>query len=216
MPASRRQCVAPSGSRSIFTPSASSTSAAPLLEDMLRLPCLATGTPQPATTKDTAVEMLSVPWPSPPVPHRSIAPGGASIAFMLARMTRAAPTISATVGPRRDCADRNAARSSSLTVAGHDGRERARRCALVERFSARRRASSNERIPQRSCRNAREFFRERQEILQQRVAVLRRDAFGMELDAMDGMGFVHHALDDAVVAGGGDFERSPACFPARW
>ena len=52
------------------TPSASSTSAVPVREDMLRLPCLATGTPQAATTNAAAVETLSVPWPSPPVPHK--------------------------------------------------------------------------------------------------------------------------------------------------
>jgi len=46
-------------------------------EDMERLPCLATGTPAAATTNDTAVEILSVPSPSPPVPQRSIARGGA-------------------------------------------------------------------------------------------------------------------------------------------
>ena len=40
------------------------------------------------------------------------------------------------------------------------------------------------------------------------MAVFRRDAFGMELHAMDGMGFVHHALDDAILAGGCDFQRS--------
>ena len=42
----------------MLTPSAVSTSAAPELEDSARLPCLATGTPQPATTSAAAVEML--------------------------------------------------------------------------------------------------------------------------------------------------------------
>ena len=74
---SARQRSACAGARSTRTPSCSSTSAAPLFDDMLRLPCLATGTPQAATTKATAVETFSVPSPSPPVPQTSMAPGGA-------------------------------------------------------------------------------------------------------------------------------------------
>jgi hypothetical protein len=42
-------------------PRASSTSAAPVRDDIARLPCLATGTPQAAITNETAVEILSVP-----------------------------------------------------------------------------------------------------------------------------------------------------------
>ena len=62
---------------------------------------MATGTPQAATTKDTAVEMLSVPSPSPP--------GAAEIdgarrrghgAAYGARMDATAPTSSSTVGLR--------------------------------------------------------------------------------------------------------------------
>ena len=49
-------------------PRASTTSADPHFELMLRLPCLATRTPAPATTKAVAVEMLKVPLASPPVP----------------------------------------------------------------------------------------------------------------------------------------------------
>ena len=47
-----------SGARSIFTPSAISTSAAPDFEDRARLPCLATLSPAPAATKAAQVEML--------------------------------------------------------------------------------------------------------------------------------------------------------------
>ena len=57
-----------SGGRSIFTPSASSTSAAPDLEDAARLPCFATGTPAAAMTMDAVVEILKELAPSPPVP----------------------------------------------------------------------------------------------------------------------------------------------------
>ena len=76
-------------------------SAAPLLEDMERLPCLATGDAAAATTKETAVEMLSVPSPSPPVPQRSIAMGGAAMAFIWARIAVTAPTNSDVTGFRR-------------------------------------------------------------------------------------------------------------------
>ena len=44
--------------RSRLMPSAPSTSAAPDLEVKARLPCLATGTPAPATTRAEQVETL--------------------------------------------------------------------------------------------------------------------------------------------------------------
>ena len=44
--------------QSMLTPSAVSTSAAPDFDDSARLPCLATGTPAPATTMAVAVEIL--------------------------------------------------------------------------------------------------------------------------------------------------------------
>ena len=50
-----------------------------------------------ATTIATAVETLTLWAPSPPVPQTSMAPSGASIAVMRARMARTAPVISATV-----------------------------------------------------------------------------------------------------------------------
>ena len=60
---------------SILTPSAVSTSAPPEREDSARLPCLATGTPAPATMKAAQVEMLKEPEASPPVPTTSIGIG---------------------------------------------------------------------------------------------------------------------------------------------
>ena len=45
-------------------PSASSTSALPLRDVAERLPCFATGTPAPATTKAAAVETLNVARPA--------------------------------------------------------------------------------------------------------------------------------------------------------
>ncbi len=75
-----------SGARSILTPSAVSTSAAPVCEDSPRLPCLATGTPPPAITKAEAVDMLTLCELSPPVPTMSIAPSGASTVSIFSRM----------------------------------------------------------------------------------------------------------------------------------
>src|SRR5215471_5699041 len=95
-------------SASMLTPSAVNTSADPDCDDSARLPCLATGTPQPATTSALAVEMLKLPEESPPVPQVSIVPGGASIPTAFARMIRAAPAISSTVSPRTLSAIRNA------------------------------------------------------------------------------------------------------------
>src|SRR5829696_3517295 len=57
-PASLRQRLSSAGSRPILTPSAVSTSAAPEREEAARLPCFATGTPQPATIIAAKVEML--------------------------------------------------------------------------------------------------------------------------------------------------------------
>ncbi len=85
---------------SILTPSAPSTSAAPERDDSARLPCLATGTPAPATMKAAQVEMLNEPDASPPVPTTSIASGGASTLSILARIAVTAPVISSTVSPR--------------------------------------------------------------------------------------------------------------------
>ena len=55
MPARSSTAGSRSSGTSVFTPSAASTSAAPEREDSARLPCLATGTPQPATTSAAAV-----------------------------------------------------------------------------------------------------------------------------------------------------------------
>ena len=100
MPASFSACSTTSGPTMTLMPSSVSASAEPDFDDRLRLPCLATGTPQPATTKAAAVEMLSVPLPSPPVPTMSMAPSGARTRRQRARMTAAPAAYSATVSPR--------------------------------------------------------------------------------------------------------------------
>ena len=84
----------------MLTPRASSRSALPQRLETERLPCLATVTPLPATTKAVVVEMLKVPAPSPPVPQVSTtADPGAWIRVARRRMTRAAPASSSKVSP---------------------------------------------------------------------------------------------------------------------
>src|SRR3954454_4671004 len=94
------QRVISSGRNSILTPSAPSTSAAPDFDDNARLPCLATGTPAPATISAAQVETLYEPEASPPVPTTSMASGGAATLVILERIVLAAPVISSTVSPR--------------------------------------------------------------------------------------------------------------------
>ena len=72
MPISSMALATRSGGRSMRTPRCSSTSADPQRELIERLPCLATRTPAPATTKAAVVEMLKVQEASPPVPQVSI------------------------------------------------------------------------------------------------------------------------------------------------
>jgi len=64
--------LTPSGSRLTFTPNPSNKSALPHLLVTARLPCLATATPAPETTKAETVLILNVFILSPPVPHVSI------------------------------------------------------------------------------------------------------------------------------------------------
>jgi hypothetical protein len=66
MPTSASDRSTPSASRSMATPRASSRSAEPQWLEAARFPCLATGTPAPATTTAETVEMLKVPLRSPP------------------------------------------------------------------------------------------------------------------------------------------------------
>src|SRR6516225_1331994 len=110
MPASREQSPICSGESSMFTPKAESTSAAPDRDDKARLPCLATGTPAPATISAAHVEILNEPKASPPVPTTSIASGGACTRSIFARMTLTAPVISSTLSPRT----RNAINSAPI------------------------------------------------------------------------------------------------------
>ena len=100
MPASSRALSWRSGPASMATPSSDRTSAAPERDESARLPCLATFRPPPAATNPTAVEMLSVCWPSPPVPQTSIVGKGGSIWTAARRIARAHAVISPRVSPR--------------------------------------------------------------------------------------------------------------------
>src|SRR6516164_267367 len=100
IPASLTQRPTCSGLMSIFTPSEDDTSAAPERDESARLPCLATGTPAPATIKAAQVETFTEPEPSPPVPTISTASGGAVTRSIFERIAETAPVISSTVSPR--------------------------------------------------------------------------------------------------------------------
>src|SRR5260370_16751681 len=99
IPAVLIQLLIVSGGISILTPRAVRTSAAPDRDDRARLPCLATGTPAPATMKAAHVEMLNEPEASPPVPTTSIAPSGAATATSLPRLAVPAPAPPPTLPP---------------------------------------------------------------------------------------------------------------------
>ncbi len=116
MPSSARQRWRIGASASIAIPSSTRTSALPELPDAERLPCLATGTPQAATTIAVAVDTLTVAAPSPPVPQVSRSPaGGVSRpqGAIRARTASTAPASSSAVSPLSCKAVRNAAIAAS-------------------------------------------------------------------------------------------------------
>src|SRR4051812_47646485 len=61
-------------------------------------------------------------------------------------------------------------------------------------------------IERPSCRFFGEVACDGQEIVEQGMTVFAGDALGVKLHAMDGMAFVHHALDYAVFRCGGDVQ----------
>src|SRR5680860_1435277 len=212
-----------SGEHSRLTPRAASTSAEPDREETERLPCLATGTPAPATTKAVHVEMLCVPLASPPVPHVSMAPTGARTDNALARSTRAAPAISSTVSPRACMPIRSAPICTS--VAPPDiMTSKVRAASVCERVSpaatflmAARRSSGptspageelegTDGVSLSAAPRPPLDAGKVEEIGEQLMPVLRGDALGMKLDAVDGVTLVLHAHDDAVRRLRGDFQ----------
>ena len=70
-PVSAMLCAICSAFRLKLAPKLSNTSALPLLELTLRLPCLLTRAPAAAATNIAQVEILNVCEPSPPVPTMS-------------------------------------------------------------------------------------------------------------------------------------------------
>src|SRR6516225_8762149 len=180
VPASRMQSPICSGESSMFTPKAESTSAAPDRDDKARLPCLATGTPAPATISAAQVEILNEPEASPPVPTTSIASGGACTRSIFARMTLTAPVISSTLSPRT----RNAINSPPICegVASPDII-----CSKAAAASSRAGAAPSGRaIP---------GLRDVEKIFQKQMSVLGGDAFGVELHAVHRQPFMrkpHH------------------------
>src|SRR5215469_4428883 len=192
-----------SSGTSTLTPSAASTSAPPVRDDSARLPCFATGTSQPATTKVTAVEMLRVPAASPPVPQTSIASSGAATAVIRARMARTAPVISGTVSPRTRIAISKAPICAG--VASPDMMmSNAPSASVSLRVSpAARRARNGFRLLDTSrsggARRGVGAARDRQEICQQFMAMLAGDAFGMKLYAEYRQRAVPHAHDQPVL-----------------
>src|SRR4051795_10372983 len=112
-PTASMHAATAAGSRSMFAPSASSTSAEPDLPVALRLPCFATMQPAPAATNAAHVETLNVggPPPVPAVSSRSSPPTSTERARE--RIVRARPTSSSTVSPLVRSAIRNAAACAS-------------------------------------------------------------------------------------------------------
>src|SRR5919201_2549929 len=206
------QRVISSGRRSIFTPSAPSTSAAPEREDSARLPCLATGTPAPATMNAAQVETLTEPEPSPPVPTTSTASGGALTRSILLRIAATAPVISSTVSPRTrsainrppicdgvaspDIIRSNACAASSSVSAAPLATLAisALRSSIALVPSVRGRPPAGLCVPGGG---------ELEEILQDDVAVIGRDALGMELDTVHRQPRMRDPHDQFVVGLGG-------------
>src|SRR5262245_39882940 len=213
-----------SGPDSILTPSAASTSAEPDREEIERLPCLATGTPAPATTNAAQVDILWVPLASPPVPQVSMAPSGAHTATARALSARAAPAISSTVSPRWRSVIRSApicasvvppdmmspnasAASLSLSVAPSATRRRIGRRSASSAMRAAERLEDTGRRSWRFAACAPLDAGKVEEIGEEPMPMLRGDALGMKLHAMHGVAFGLQPHDNAVARLGRDLER---------
>src|SRR5579863_5105624 len=229
IPASVMQRAIASGARSILTPSAPRTSAAPERDDSARLPCLATGTPAPATMRAAQVEILNEPEASPPVPTTSMAFGGAATRNILERMTATAPAISSTVSPRtripissapicdgvaslENICSNALADSSRVSVAPVATLPMSPLNVSVTAVSSmRRHTPARRRHVGRPVRPAPLVGipggRDIEKILQHQVTVLGSDALGMELHAMQRQLFVRQSHDEAVVRFRGHAQR---------
>src|SRR5262245_61061698 len=208
----------------MLMPSAASTSAEPDREEIERLPCLATGTPAPATTNAAQVEILCVPLASPPVPQVSIAPSGARTATARALSARAAPAISSTVSPRTRSPIRSApicasvapsdmmspnasAASLSLSVAPSATRARMGRRYASSAMGAAERLEDTGRRSWRFAACAPLDAGKVEEIGEEPMPVLGGDALGMKLNAVHGIALVLQPHNDAVASLRRNFQR---------
>jgi hypothetical protein len=176
--------------RSILTPSAVRRRPRPISTTSARLPCLATGTPAPATMKAAQVEML--------YESERIAAGADDIdgvgraprpCTILARMALTAPVISSTVSPRTRKRHEEAADLAwrclpdIMMVEGMRrflaGQRRAR-CGLGDLALNSSALMSSMQATLRAVPGGGEV----EEILQDEMAVFGGDAFGMELHAV--------------------------------
>src|SRR4051794_29235661 len=183
-PACSMQRATASGSRSIRTPSASSTSAEPDRPVAERLPCLATAHPAPAAISAAVVETLNVGRP-PPVPavsirsSRLVRTGLASRRIVVAR-----PTSSSTVSPLVRSAISTAAVCTSEALPCMISASTSAVCSVLR---SRREASASIASVRMSAK----------EVLQQPLAVRREHRLGVELHAQRGKVAVadrhHHA-----------------------
>src|SRR3954467_8490976 len=182
-----------SGSRSMFAPSAPSTSAEPDLPVALRLPCLATTQPAPAATNAAQVETLNVGRPPPvrAVSRRSSRPTSTERASE--RIVRARPTSSSTVSPFVRRAIRNAAACASEAAPSITSRSTAAASS----------ADRSEPDATRSIASVRTGLGK--EVAEQRLAVRGQHRLGMELHALArelAVADAHHG----VIRAGGYFE----------
>src|SRR5215203_412829 len=205
MPTASRVRPAVSGSISIWTPRAASTSALPERLETERLPCLATGTPAAAATRAAAVEMLNVPRPSPPVPQVSTrSPVLWGMGRDRRRMALAAPEISATDSPFMRRATSRADLRTSVTMPSMSWPKsssvssRVRLSPAVTRTSAERASSSG--IVSSSVPLAR--FAEVQEVGEEMRTGAGEHRLGVELHAPVGQRAVAQAHQRAVVRPG--------------
>src|ERR1700722_1817638 len=224
-PALRMHAPIISGEMSILTPSAVSTSALPEREESARLPCFATGTPAPATMKAAQVEMLKEPEASPPVPTTSTASAGAATVSIFARIAVTAPVISSTDSPRtRSAISRppicegvtspDIMLSKASNAASGLNAAPAATCpisALMSAMLPSMRLAGFRRAKIRSIRRAASSRRvplggEIEEILQDEMAVLGRDAFGVKLHPVHRQAAMLQRHHQAVAGFGGDRE----------
>src|SRR5262245_49012511 len=221
IPTSRSSRAAAATGRSAFTPSASSTSKLPVRLEAARLPCFATGTPAPATTKAAVVETLKLPLPSPPVPQVSMQRGsGNGTVSAWRRSARAAATISPTVSPFVRSATSSAAmrtglaaplaissKAASSIAAGTSRPPAASAIAAARLMQLSAAAAPRPPWSPRDSRGPPPRAAAAEEVREQRLALPREDRLGMELHALDRELAVAHRHDLAVVRPSRELER---------